>query len=664
MDHATAAPGPISTRPDSLIGSACTALLTTVRHGAANVTSFVRRCRQARADLAPVTRELSELLLVLQLLEDYDGAAGAIPEGLQTHLRPLMNNCVVVVSRIEEVLRRASEGGETRWTTEAREEVGELSKSLSVHRGVMGLVSDVVAILAQPNGHGQEEQMQISEVLEQLRALGSSIVISYSNATLARESFALQVHLGQIVNYTTSLAQTEVWEDVVRTMDEAQKISGTQFDATGEQVRTSRVPAPLRSRSGREPNNSNSDGNGEGGEGFLKLEKFSPLGLTEHNESERPASMVFKPDPSPDLNLTVSSPEPPPSAAPATGFIVMDGFINSDSGHDMAPSSSLFGNFQRSATSLGIPEAETSRPVSHRTFGHRSIGNMNRTLTSPEIPPASPGFSSTQPGTPGLEMAIPMEKEVAPEEEITEEALAFAQVPVHILGRLSVNLVDQVYPNSSPHSGGSDPWGYFKDQPTPRIADGKAGDVDDGASARSGDTGSLHDGNLHFSQVDLSKTTTTGSQINLSKVPTPASQAPTQQSSQASLPTVNSHTPQRPQHVPSNSVASLFRADSIPTSIQTDDSTLPASSRASDDTQASPNSNRLLQPPGQQNVVGVPRGLREMHSKSTMNTHSFMTQKPLPRAPIVYIPGYPGPFIKKKAVVVGNFSAGKTCLIA
>lgn len=30
---------------------------------------------------------------------------------------------------------------------------------------------------------------------------------------------------------------------------------------------------------------------------------------------------------------------------------------------------------------------------------------------------------------------------------------------------------------------------------------------------------------------------------------------------------------------------------------------------------------------------------------------------------MVYIPDYPGPFIKKKVVVVGNFSCGKTCLI-
>ncbi|KAH8766643.1 protein rho5 [Diaporthe sp. PMI_573] len=46
-----------------------------------------------------------------------------------------------------------------------------------------------------------------------------------------------------------------------------------------------------------------------------------------------------------------------------------------------------------------------------------------------------------------------------------------------------------------------------------------------------------------------------------------------------------------------------------------------------------------------------------------MNTQTFLQGKPLPRTPLVYVPQYPGPFIRKKVVVVGTFSCGKTCLI-
>lgn len=55
--------------------------------------------------------------------------------------------------------------------------------------------------------------------------------------------------------------------------------------------------------------------------------------------------------------------------------------------------------------------------------------------------------------------------------------------------------------------------------------------------------------------------------------------------------------------------------------------------------------------------------IHEQPSISTMDTQVFLQGKPLPRPPIVYIPGYPGPFVRKKVVVVGNFSCGKTSLI-
>jgi hypothetical protein len=55
--------------------------------------------------------------------------------------------------------------------------------------------------------------------------------------------------------------------------------------------------------------------------------------------------------------------------------------------------------------------------------------------------------------------------------------------------------------------------------------------------------------------------------------------------------------------------------------------------------------------------------IHKQQSTSTMDTQIFLQGKPLPRPPLVYIPGYEGPFVRKKVVVVGNFSCGKTSLI-
>lgn len=633
MDPAAAT---AAARPQSVIGSACSALIATAHQVSTDVTNFVRGCRSARVDLAPVMRELSELQMVLQLLDDYDAQDGAVPDELQSHLVPIITNCATVVKRVDEVLERHGGGqGAHRWPLEGKSDMADLSKSMGVHRAVLGLVSDLVAILVSRHSRGYDEsadgradeQLQISEVLEEFRALGSSIIMSYSNATLAREQFALQIHLGQIVTYTETLVSAEIWDDAVKTLDAAQRSSSPN---RSQKIRGSiPVPAPLRSRSFADKDTGSFCIPNKG------LENLLPMGPPENYDVNRPGSKLFTPNRAPEPDSF-----PAGGDAPATGFIVMDGFINSD--QDNALSSPTCLSQIRDGNYLGIPGTE-SRPVSRTTFGHRHSGG-EQPVTTAGVPPrnsTSKGSRVTRPARPltaGLEVVISHEKEVAPsgskEEEITEEALAFAQVPVHILGRLSVNLVGQLYPNS--RSGGSDRTSFNQSLSTVKTdGEEQEAECDDAASASTSNTGSLRDGNLQFSQIDISKV--------------PSHSIPYQ--------TLESQTPSGSQPVPS--ADSLFRSSSYAASQRTDDSTLPISSRPSQDTTSLPNSH--LKPNCQ--LTGGPHGLSQMQSMSTMNTETFRMQKPLPRAPIVYIPGYPGPFIKKKVVVVGNFSCGKTCLI-
>lgn len=87
-------------------------------------------------------------------------------------------------------------------------------------------------------------------------------------------------------------------------------------------------------------------------------------------------------------------------------------------------------------------------------------------------------------------------------------------------------------------------------------------------------------------------------------------------------------------------------------------------SRSSGSSQV-PQSTDTQMPPGVGQVVyqQPSHEIYEQRSVSTMDTHNFFQAEPLPRPPLMYIPGHPGPFTRKKVIVVGNFSCGKTCLI-
>ncbi|ROV89124.1 hypothetical protein VSDG_08871 [Cytospora chrysosperma] len=385
-----------ATRFNSIIGSACVALMSSVRETLADVTNFIRRCRSARADLAAVTRELSELQMVLELLNDYgDSRAYAVPVELQSHLRPILTNCTTVVLRISGVLRRLGEGaGPPKWTLEGKKEVNDLQDSLEVHRGALGLVSDLITICIaratrnQGSREPQGEQLQVHEVADGLQAVMSSILVSDSNATLAREHFALQVHLGQIIAYaqTLNLNGTDAWEEALKSIDATQgHLNAAASAATPEPI------SPMASIRGRA---SSYDGDG--------------------------AATCN----SPHYTYTVSEPVSPMES------------------RDML------------------------------------------TVSSYE------------------------------DEEITEEALAFAQVPVHIMGRLSLNLVGHVYTNNSGASGGSDGTSFQKSFSSIATAEeqGEEEAEDYAHSTATSDTGSLRDGHLQFSQMDVTQISTQESQ--------------------------------------------------------------------------------------------------------------------------------------------------------
>ncbi|ROW07911.1 hypothetical protein VMCG_03444 [Cytospora schulzeri] len=585
-------------RFNSIIGSACVALISSVGRTVADVTNFIRRCRSARADLAAVTRELSELQMVLELLNDY-GQRYAVPVELQSHLRPIITNCTTVVLRISGVLRRHGEGvGPPRWTSEGKKEVNDLQNSLEVHRGALGLVSDLISIIIaratrnQGCKETQGEQLKVHEVIKDLQGVMSSILVSDSNATLARQHFALQVHLGQIIAYAQTIdkSDTDDWEEAVRSIDANASAATPEpvspmasIRGTSSYFGDGAVDKPQDIETGFEPVSPMESRE------LLDAERKASNTLTVPSKPLRtvphltiggsPTNTFGPPLKSPDSVSPMTYKEPPQTSRTADTLHV--------AGQESEPISPM---------SLGQPASvEPTRETSRETYA-----------PPPEAPRNVESDKEVVPGTLSpMCMAASKVSTARPsyeDEEITEEALAFAQVPVHIMGRLSLNLVGHVYTNKSGASGGSDETSFQKSFSTIATAEEQEEAEADGYahSTATSDTGSLRDGHLQFSQMDVT-------------------QIPTQESQSSASPQVEEE--------------------------QVTESQLPSMSHY-------------------QMVHDRPsHEIYEQQSISTMDTHNFLQGKPLPRPPLVYIPGYPGPFARKKVVVVGNFSCGKTCLI-
>jgi len=122
----------------------CLALLSAVSNGTRFVTDFVINFREARNDIAAVTRELSELDLTLHILKH--GAEGNelnhLPGDLRQHIHDIMMNCTTVLADLEVLLRKYRGPGLDRaakWAFSGRKEAEKIRESLEEHKRALSL---------------------------------------------------------------------------------------------------------------------------------------------------------------------------------------------------------------------------------------------------------------------------------------------------------------------------------------------------------------------------------------------------------------------------------------------------------------------------------------------------------------------------------------------
>lgn len=112
-------------------------LVSGISSTSAIITRFIRSVRVAHADLAAVTRELSDLRLLLDLLKDEPG----MPLLLQAQMLSVLEGCGNVLIQIDAVLTRHSNAAQ--WLASGRSEMATCRLSLGTFRETLALALEV-----------------------------------------------------------------------------------------------------------------------------------------------------------------------------------------------------------------------------------------------------------------------------------------------------------------------------------------------------------------------------------------------------------------------------------------------------------------------------------------------------------------------------------------
>lgn len=132
------------------IAAACVGLLATATRTSVAVTGFVRTFRDARHDLAAVSRQLGELSMIVGLLSgEYDDASAeqqqAMPVSLRSQICSILANCGDVLAQLEAVMARHEKSRTTaaRWALKGKDEVTGLERQLDAHVRALNIALEV-----------------------------------------------------------------------------------------------------------------------------------------------------------------------------------------------------------------------------------------------------------------------------------------------------------------------------------------------------------------------------------------------------------------------------------------------------------------------------------------------------------------------------------------
>ena len=132
------------------ITATCVGLAATIGKTSYQVATFVRRVRDARADMDAISRELVSLKTALEMLAEDATAPGVeMPRSLETQVQSIVGNCSDVVSQLDAALERYE--GErlatrVKWTWMGKDEMDKYRTTLAAHKGALDLAVDLTQL--------------------------------------------------------------------------------------------------------------------------------------------------------------------------------------------------------------------------------------------------------------------------------------------------------------------------------------------------------------------------------------------------------------------------------------------------------------------------------------------------------------------------------------
>ncbi|GKT49068.1 uncharacterized protein ColSpa_09249 [Colletotrichum spaethianum] len=203
------------------IAASCVGLITAAGATAKAVSAFVRDCREARADLTTVARELADLQIILELLRD-DGDGGHLPHPLRAQIVSIVDSCGGVIQGIDAVLERhKGRRGPLRWAIDGKREVEALQRGLEAYRSSLSLAVETVTLtLAKSIKNDTEVIRDQTKVVPAIKDDTERILeeIEHLRVSLPGEGPAwstnarLEEYLDGLTSYAETVCDEVVWE--------------------------------------------------------------------------------------------------------------------------------------------------------------------------------------------------------------------------------------------------------------------------------------------------------------------------------------------------------------------------------------------------------------------------------------------------------------------
>ncbi|GKT60593.1 hypothetical protein ColTof4_00719 [Colletotrichum tofieldiae] len=203
------------------IAASCVGLLTAAGATAKALSAFIRDCREARADLTTVARELADLRITLELLRD-DSDGGHLPRPLQAQIVSIVDSCGGVIHGIDAALERhRGRTGPLRWAVDGKREVEALRRGLEAYRGSLSLAVETVTLtLAKSIKNDTEVIRDQTQTVPAIKNDTERILeeIEHLRISLPGEGPAwsinarLEEYLDGLTSYAETVCDEVVWE--------------------------------------------------------------------------------------------------------------------------------------------------------------------------------------------------------------------------------------------------------------------------------------------------------------------------------------------------------------------------------------------------------------------------------------------------------------------